>query len=245
VVQSSIGPSTVFSHLVKSDKESVQQRDIEEGTTMLDLVITLLEVSVEDFSWDVPFTAYGLDSISAAKMSFTLRPFVDISQLQLLSDITFKDLAIRLEEQSEPQSADSYPTTLGSLSSGANAAIQDMEAMVAKYSSNFLEDNINLSLRAYSEETILLIGSTGALGTSILAQLVKMTTVTRIYAVNRPDPRGASLKDRQAMSLRQRGYDATVLESGKVVCVEGRLETPGFGISPDTFNEVGRFSRGM
>lgn len=208
---------------------------------MLDVVTALLEVSVDDFTLDIPFTAYGLDSISAAKMSFALRPFIEVSQLQLLSDITFNDLAKRLEdrqEESEHHNDGADPNSLSLSYLGTDATIRDMEAMVAKYSGNFLEHNIDLSSWTYSEESILLTGSTGALGTSILAQLAKMPTVARIYALNRPDPRGVSLKDRQTISLRQRGYDATILETGKVECVEGRIETLGFGISPDTFNEA-------
>ena len=241
-----MGTSTVFSHLVENESTpSGQQVDMEKGETMLDVTTALLEVSVKEFSLDVPFTAYGLDSISAAKMSFFLRPFVDVSQLQLLSDMTFHDLTKRLKDRESSESHITTPFPTGEFSSPDITAVDDMKAMIAKYSSNF-QNHVNVRSSARSEETVILTGSTGALGTSVLVQLIEMPTVTRIYAVNRPDPRGSiSLEDRQAASLRRRGYDAAILQSHKVVWVEGRLEIPGFGIAQETFDEVRESMRSM
>ena len=49
---------------------------------------------------DVPLTTYGLDSLTAAALSFELRPLLAISQVQLLADLTIKDLQDRLEAAS-------------------------------------------------------------------------------------------------------------------------------------------------
>jgi hypothetical protein len=123
-----MGTSSLFSHLIESDTtESGQQRDAAKGETMLDVIAALLEVLVEDFSSDVPFTAYGLDSISAAKMSLLLRPFIDISQLQLLSDMTFYDLEKRLRDREESfESPSTKRFRTGGLSSSGTGAVDDV-----------------------------------------------------------------------------------------------------------------------
>ena len=97
--------------------------------------------------------------------------------------------------------------------------------------------------RLPSKEIILLTGSTGALGTSILAQLVELSSVGRIYALNRTDARnGISLEIRQASALRQRGYDEAILQSDKVVLVEGDTTLPQLGISYELFDEASLMS---
>ncbi|KAJ7248052.1 hypothetical protein C8J57DRAFT_1475664 [Mycena rebaudengoi] len=60
-----------------------------EGADMLDKMLNLLEVTANDFDANQPLTAYGMDSITAAKMSAVLRPFASFSQTRLLSGVTW------------------------------------------------------------------------------------------------------------------------------------------------------------
>ncbi|KAJ7096113.1 hypothetical protein C8R44DRAFT_379140 [Mycena epipterygia] len=55
-------------------------------------VLELLEVSLSDFDATQPLTIYGLDSISAAKLSSILRPYASISQMQLLGGVTWAEI---------------------------------------------------------------------------------------------------------------------------------------------------------
>lgn len=92
-----MGPSPLYDHLAKGfemmSTVSVKNTDV----PLRDLVLQHLDVSADDFSPDIPFTTYGLDSLSAARLSYALRPFIAITQLQLLADLNLKDLQIRIE----------------------------------------------------------------------------------------------------------------------------------------------------
>jgi hypothetical protein len=92
-----MGPSTLYGHLVDANTTSEVSIIHDNGKSMLDVIIDILDVDRAEFSDEVPFTAYGLDSLSAAKLSYALRPYLTISQLQLLSDVSFDDIKKRIE----------------------------------------------------------------------------------------------------------------------------------------------------
>ena len=96
-----MGSSPLYQHLVDSNTEDGAAHIVDAGKSMLDTVLALLDVEPSEFCSDVPFTAYGLDSLSAARLSFALHPFVAVSQLQLLSDISLNDLHARIERAQE------------------------------------------------------------------------------------------------------------------------------------------------
>ena len=52
----------------------------------------MLQIPEDDFSFQVPLTAYGIDSISAGRLAFVLRPYVGVSQFNLLSGVCYDDL---------------------------------------------------------------------------------------------------------------------------------------------------------
>lgn len=60
-----------------------------------------IDIDPEDFFTSAPLSFYGLDSITAAQLSFDLQPFLHITQLQLLADATFDDLLVRADEHAE------------------------------------------------------------------------------------------------------------------------------------------------
>ena len=87
-----------------------------------------------------------------------------------------------------------------------------------------------------AEEVILLTGSTGGLGSQLLAQLVTMSTVSRIYTFNRPAQK--SSRDRHSEAFLDRGNEVALLESQKIIYVEGDTAVEGFNIKPELFSEV-------
>ncbi|TFK38854.1 polyketide synthase [Crucibulum laeve] len=100
-VQKQFGSSTLYDHLVAHTAEDLQEPSATESTTSLrDLVLSFLDVGEDDFSQEVPFTSYGLDSLSAGRMSYALKPFVTITQLQLLADVSLVDLEERIKQSS-------------------------------------------------------------------------------------------------------------------------------------------------
>ncbi|KZT01344.1 ketoacyl-synt-domain-containing protein [Laetiporus sulphureus 93-53] len=89
LVHEHLGSSPLYDHLVKQQSTfdtNVSINDMQEQ--LRSVVLQHLDVDPKEFSADVPFTAYGLDSLSAGRLSLALRPFVRLSQLQLLGDLS-------------------------------------------------------------------------------------------------------------------------------------------------------------
>lgn len=63
---------------------------------VLDTILEMLDVSKADFSPILSFTSFGLDSLAATRISGILRPYVNISQMQLLGDITWEQILKRI-----------------------------------------------------------------------------------------------------------------------------------------------------
>ncbi|KDQ18683.1 hypothetical protein BOTBODRAFT_154644 [Botryobasidium botryosum FD-172 SS1] len=98
IVEKYMGSSPIFKHLCVAERSEAAQADIGNEKSALDIVLSLLNVAIEDFSPDVPFTAYGLDSLAAVRLSTALRPIVKVSQLQLVGNMTMTELERRIEE---------------------------------------------------------------------------------------------------------------------------------------------------
>ncbi|KAH9933653.1 ketoacyl-synt-domain-containing protein [Epithele typhae] len=101
-VRDGMGPSHLYDHLVPADAPSDSQdagagADRDRPTALVQTVCRVLDVKEAEASVDVPLTTYGLDSLSAAALSFALRPLVAVTQVQLLADLTMKDLLAKLE----------------------------------------------------------------------------------------------------------------------------------------------------
>ena len=98
-VRDSLGPSKLYDHLLPDDASAQKQNSEDAEQSISQIVCTALELKEEDISEDVPLTSYGLDSLSAAALSFVLRPLVAVSQVQLLADLSIADLKrIRFEQ---------------------------------------------------------------------------------------------------------------------------------------------------
>ena len=94
-----MGPSYLYDHLVPNKEvDSLSDQRMDMATSLLEIVCRILGLKAEEISIDVPLTTYGLDSLSAAALSFALRPLLVVSQVQLLVDVTIRDLQARLVE---------------------------------------------------------------------------------------------------------------------------------------------------
>ncbi|KAF8890513.1 hypothetical protein CPB84DRAFT_1849102 [Gymnopilus junonius] len=119
-----------------------------------------------------------------------------------------------------------------------------MKAMVEKYTSSgfpaYKVPPVSNGNDQLPGDIVLVTGTTGALGTYLLAELVENPAVSKIYALNRPSGSGPlTARERQEKALLGRGLKASViLGSDKVVLVETDLSIPGFGISTDLFREM-------
>ena len=113
--------------------------------------------------------------------------------------------------------------------------VAEINSYIEKYSANLHVHRPSLPTRG--SDVILMTGSTGALGTTLLAQLVENSSVSKIYAINRRGA-GKTLKQRQVEALIDRGYDAAIVRSPKVVLVETDSKLGPLGVSPALYDEV-------
>ncbi|KAJ7364509.1 hypothetical protein DFH08DRAFT_1073196 [Mycena albidolilacea] len=81
---------------------------------ILTRVLELLEVSQSDFDTNQPLTTYGLDSISAAKLSSIIHPYASVSQIQLLGGISWAQIMAASDHV--PTSDSTGPPSLGDMS---------------------------------------------------------------------------------------------------------------------------------
>ncbi|KAI0068519.1 ketoacyl-synt-domain-containing protein [Artomyces pyxidatus] len=96
VLRANMGDSSMYAHLLRGDSPS----DTGDAAplSLNKIVSQVLDIAEEDLSPDVPLTSYGLDSLSAASLSYALRPLLAISQLQLLADVNLRQLQSRCDD---------------------------------------------------------------------------------------------------------------------------------------------------
>lgn len=116
---------------------------------------------------------------------------------------------------------------------------QAMEEMVDKYSRG-LDTPISQPdsiLHESKKEYVLLTGSTGNLGAQMLASLLSKDNVDRVYTLNRPSSK-SSMKDRHRERFEDKALDVSLLESPKLVFLEGETVHEDLGLSQERLNEV-------
>ncbi|KAJ7892397.1 putative aminoadipate reductase [Mycena leptocephala] len=127
----------------------------------------------------------------------------------------------------------------GTVTPTADDSGLQMENLIAKYTSTFesTSPNTNTSPDA---KVVLFTGSTGNLGSHILASLLKDERVRKIYAFNRSAATpGRTLAERHSDIFSQRGLDARLLTSSKLVLLEGQLaEKEDLGLEAPLYDEI-------
>lgn len=143
---------------------------------------------------------------------------------------TIESLAALVFGIVSPDAATSLPT---------QSKVEEMLAMLKKYSNDFPDHHADpnpLLSTVQLGEVVLITGTTGAIGASVLSQLASSFEVSRIYAFNRKGSK--PLLERQKDALVSRGLDVNILVSEKVVLVEGDLTKPDLGLSESLLNQV-------
>ena len=187
---------------------------------LLKQVVDLLDISMADFSPEQPFSAYGLDSLGATRISQVVRPYASVSQMQLLGGLSWKHLEERIKEQ-----------LIGEDSVLKRSPIDDVLEMMAQYSKEFTPHTGTDPLPLH--DVVLVTGTTGTIGSNVLAQLVTDPKVGKVYALNRES--STSSDARQRIALRNRGLDPSVVDSPKVVLLEGTVSQPKLGLADELY----------
>ncbi|KAF8295666.1 acetyl-CoA synthetase-like protein [Clavulina sp. PMI_390] len=131
----------------------------------------------------------------------------------------------------------------GSAESARNLAdvrIRDMMTLIEKYTSDLGSQPIP-SENSHSfrppKETIVITGTTGTLGSYLLAQVLQDEKVERVWAINRSkldDP----LATRQQVSFEEKGLSGELLQHEKLRLVESDLGEPRLGLTESLYQEI-------
>ena len=208
-------------HLITREETNNNAREGQE-VNVFDKVLNLLDLSTSDFSPEVPFTSYGMDSLAATRISEALRPHVKVSQMQLLGGMTWNHLEAKIQESGT--AAENISTA---------SLVDPLVKMVEKYSGNF--ENHVPSSRAPTEDTIMITGTSGSVGSSILVDCLKRPNVRRIYALNRPsaDPVKA-----QKAALTKHGFDPSLVDTPKLTFLNADLAAADLGVGELLLEEL-------
>jgi Male sterility protein/Phosphopantetheine attachment site len=229
VVKRDLRLPTSARHLLCFQNQLQDSNDLNKAqsrSAVIHTVLSLLDMPLSDFSPDVPLVAYGLDSLGATRISEAIRPYVNVSQMQLLGGITWKQLEARMEiaESNTPMNHGPLPSA------------ELMRRMVEKYCKDFGVHRSSKS--APIGEVVLVTGTTGAVGAGVLSELVQSTTIRLIYAFNRRAADGSSLTERQKRSLVTLGLDPSIVDSSKVILLEADLDLPNLGLTLGLMEQV-------
>ncbi|KAG5723416.1 L-aminoadipate-semialdehyde dehydrogenase large subunit [Termitomyces sp. T112] len=115
-----------------------------------------------------------------------------------------------------------------------------IESLIAKYSTNLGPIVVENAFPQSRPSTldVLLTGSTGNLGSQILAELLNENSVDKVYAFNRSSPNDETMFDRHRKRFRDIGLDTGLLESDKLIFVEGDSALPGLGLDKGLYKQV-------
>ncbi|KAG2076565.1 putative aminoadipate reductase [Suillus decipiens] len=193
---------------------------------------------------DADLFAQGFDSLSATflknriigSLSSSSDSDLQASASRIDQNIIFSNPSIRLLAKSV------INTVLQRDGTGTVDAKADIENMIKKYSvglgNSVTEASATLVDRcSQSDHAVALTGSTGGLGSYLLADLLQREYVSVVYAINRPS-KGASIQERQENAFKDRGLDFTLLQSHKLVYIETDTSHDQLGLDKELYQKI-------
>ncbi|KAI5116179.1 hypothetical protein M0805_002877 [Coniferiporia weirii] len=123
---------------------------------------------------------------------------------------------------------------------GGDDKRRELYALLSKYSSAF-PDFEPVTSNHYIErggDVVLITGSTGSLGSNIMARLIQSVGIARVYALSRPSSDGTTARERHARTFEREGLDVKLLDSLKVRFLQGDPSSVGFAIGAEQYEEM-------
>lgn len=122
----------------------------------------------------------------------------------------------------------------------ASNKVDAIESMITKYSTGLSEPiPSGPSLKPIVEDAVVLLtGSTGNLGAQLLESLLRDSRVKTVYTLDRPSSGTKTLRDRQAERFADKGLDLNLLNSPRLVALQGEASQANLGLDPTVYNEV-------
>ncbi|KAK7994340.1 thioester reductase domain-containing protein [Apiospora marii] len=192
---------------------------------------------------DTDFFSAGIDSMQVIKASRLLRAGLAVA---LDHDVAASALTTRVVYSNpSPRMLSRYimrnVVEVGG-SNGVNGAAspeeqhqRDMKALWDKYTQNLIRASMAFTRPEASDkdQTVLLTGSTGMLGSYMLDIMAHSPRVRKIICLNRPDDGGA---EKQAAAMKERGLDASYVD--KVEFLKIDASQPKLGLNEEVYNRL-------
>ncbi|KAG6865244.1 hypothetical protein C0991_004125 [Blastosporella zonata] len=113
-----------------------------------------------------------------------------------------------------------------------------IEEMIAKYSVGLEKPPSRAGNLRTAAAFVLLTGSTGNLGSQILATLLEDDRVKHVYALNRPSKGPLTVEQRQLNRFQEMGLSPNLLESPKLTFITGDTAQPNLGLDCKVYNHL-------
>ncbi|KAJ7165465.1 putative aminoadipate reductase [Mycena crocata] len=203
---------------------------------LLELVTELTDL--DNISSEADLFQQGFDSLSATFLRLRI-----LGSMKSAQDAEIRNAAMALTQNlvySHP-TISQLATFLHGLVSGTLTDAADaktaIEEMIAKYTVD-LVPSFSVVTNAGGPAVVLITGSSGNLGSQILASLLQDGWVEKIYAYNRPSLKGLTSAERHRARFEDRGLDVGLLSSSKLSFIEGQIEEKGLGLPTDLYTEI-------
>ncbi|KAI1813224.1 nonribosomal peptide synthetase [Poronia punctata] len=185
---------------------------------------------------DADFFSGGVDSMHVIGASRLLRAGLEAAGLPIDAGLVATRV---IYSNPTPRKLARYILSLSHQSNGYTATdevayeVQAMESLWRKYTSDLPDTKQDRPDPSDHDQTVVLTGSTGMLGSYMLDQMVKNPAVKRIICLNRAEDGG---KKQQARSMMERGL-ASDYES-KCTLLHADLSRWDFGLPRDVYNQL-------
>lgn len=113
---------------------------------------------------------------------------------------------------------------------------QEIQRTVDHYTSHIPKPEFVSDTKSTGGIVVLLTGSTGNVGSHLLADLLTDPNIERVYTLNR----GSDIRSRQASAFADRNLPVDVLSGTKYVPLTGDVTLESMGLNSDAFAEVCR-----
>ncbi|CUA71917.1 L-aminoadipate-semialdehyde dehydrogenase [Rhizoctonia solani] len=181
----------------------------------------------------------GMDSLTATMLLRILK-----SSLHASSDPNVQSAATKINQQTifGKPTVRQLAQLLVQLSTNDDAAVdpvaealQGILDMIRKYDSDWHRQEVR-SVQPVQKERVVVTGTTGGLGSHLLAQLLESDKVEKVWAMNRKSSKGN--REREIGSFEDKQLDVSLLKSEKLVFMDTDLEDPKLGLSDRAYDEV-------
>ncbi|EJC99755.1 acetyl-CoA synthetase-like protein [Fomitiporia mediterranea MF3/22] len=193
--------------------------------------------NVQTFGDEADLFEYGLDSLQATWIRNTIMRALRESHTKLVHKIS----ANFVYEHPTIAGLARYISSMVagheiSEAESREARKKELLQLVNKFTQSF--PGFTASTRKNQRgHIVLLTGSTGSLGSSLLARLLQSDSVAVVYALSRPSE-GDIVESRLYKSFEREGMDLNLLRSGKLKALDGDPSKGEFGLGTEQYTEL-------